>query len=293
MNFAYRRLLPLAGAIGLSLGLMAGSADAARIVATGHDSDLHGSGEGLGSPPDNQILGMLNYVRATAPNPTLQVLSFDAGSQLTSVLTALGIAFTNVNPNTGVPSASLFNTATFSAIIVASDSTCGGCDNGATSANNLQAAASSFASFFNNGGGIVALAGGSRANYYSFLPETAAPFGSPGSTGYYQTAAGAAAGIPAVNGDPTHNFFTEPGTGGTSSLWQVAERNTLGTASTADDPAETIFLSGGTIVCPVTGCVIITDPGTGGTGVPEPGSLALVGLGLAGLAGIRRRKQQE
>jgi hypothetical protein len=277
------KILPLAAAAFLSLGLAAGPASAGRIIATGHDTDFHFN---------SAMTAFVSFARGDAPNPSLPVLTFDAGSELTSLLTSLGIAFTNINPNLGVPDASNFDVTKFSVIAVASDTTCGGCDNNTTSSTNLAAAKTSFASFFNAGGGIIALAGANNLAYYNFLPETASSFGSPPSTGFYATAAGTAAGIPPQNGDPTHNFFREPGTFGSSALWQVAERNTLGTASTADDPAETIFLAGGTVVCPPgsPGCVIV-GPGPGGGTTPEPGTLALLGLALAGVASIRRRKQ--
>jgi hypothetical protein len=288
MKVGFSKLLPVMAAVSLSWGLMANSAQAGRIVLTGHDSDFHQS-----TAARTAVTGMFSFLAGdpSAPSSALPVLVFDHGTQASSLLTSLGIANTRVDPNLGVPAASLFNTSTFRAIVVASDFRCGGCDNDDTSSTNLAAAKTSFASFFNAGGGIIAFAGATNANYYAFVPETAASFGSPPSSGFYQTAEGAAVGITAQNGDATHNFFREPGTFGTSALWQVAERNTLGTASTADDPAETIFLGAGTIVCTVD-CVIV-GPGPGGTGsIPEPATLALAGLALAGLATARRKQRK-
>jgi len=63
--------------------------------------------------------------------------------------------------------AALFDHSVYSAITVAWDSSCGGCDNDTTSSTNLAAAKASFVSFFNAVGGIT--------NYYGFLP-----FFSPG-----------------------------------------------------------------------------------------------------------------
>ena len=91
----------------------------------------------------------------------------------------------------------------------------------------------------------------------SVLPAAAGGFGSPPSTGYFQTADGLAAGIDAVNGDATHNFFFEPGTGGVSSAYKVFERLK---DSTALGTAETIGCTGCTVA-------IITG------GTPEPASI--------------------
>ena len=232
---------------------------AGNIVLTGHDSDLHFS---AGNAAALQLNAMIAFARAGAPNPAKPVLVFDKGTQLTAALTTLGIPFTNVNPNTGVPAASLFDVANFSAMAVASDTNCGGCDNDAVSSSNLAAASTAIAAFFNAGGGIVALAAASNTNYYSFVPASASGFGSPPSSGYVQTAYGATIGIPAVNGNPTHNFFAEPGTGGVSSSYGVVER--LGSATTGT--AETIACAN----CGIGGGII-----TGGGGGTGSGPLAL------------------
>src|SRR6516225_2765373 len=96
------------------------------------------------------------------------------------------------------PAASNFNVATYSAIVVASDSSCSGCDNTTTSTANLTAASAAIGSFLNAGDGIVALAGASSAGtYYGFIPATASGFGSPPPNGYVQTAFGASISVPA------------------------------------------------------------------------------------------------
>lgn len=251
---------------------------AGNVVLTGHDDELHQS-----PAAQAQALGMITLARAGSTDPTLPVLSFDNGSQLTGLLTTLAIPFVNVDPNSGVPGASLFDPTLYSAMVVASDQSCGGCDNDASSSANLAAASGDIANFFNGGGGIVAFAGASNASYYSFLPASAT---NPGvvfdSSAFTQTAAGLANGVPAVNGDFPHNYFNFPGVGGMSSSWIPYETYT-GPSSNGDliNQPFTVGITSGTISGGgITG---------GGASVPEPSTLLLLGSTLVGLAAWRRK----
>src|SRR5579864_9556291 len=84
------------------VGFCAAPAFAGNIALTGHDDDFHcgggGAGFGVGSPC-TQLEVLTNFVRAGS---SLPVLVFDHGTELSSALTAAGIANVRVDPDVAV-----------------------------------------------------------------------------------------------------------------------------------------------------------------------------------------------
>jgi len=232
----------------------AAPAQAGRAIVTGHDADLHCSG--ASGPTDSQchyIKIAVDYIRAGSTKP---VLVFDRGSL--EVGKALDIAFgvgvvprVVVDPRSPAFASTAFKTSDFSAIIVASDTTCGGCDlndYGATpDSDAINARAADIATFFNDGGGILALAGGNHGDgaaaddvYYKFLPISVG--GVAVASPFTLTPEGKALGFTdGTGGTPddinccaTHNSFELPPAG---SALKVAETDSTG-------KAETLFVEG-------------------------------------------------
>jgi hypothetical protein len=248
-------------------------ASAGRLVATGHDADLHCSTEGLGC---NFVRVAVDYVRAGSTRP---VLVLDRGAL--QLVSALDLAFepnlarTIMDPRSPQFASEPLTTNRYSAILVASDESCGGCDlnepGSARDSRAINSRADDIAAFFNDGGGVYANSGGLRADgesgpadvYYDFLPL---PEGGQAMTGpFCLTPIGARigfedqlcpnAGRHSGDGDdinccPTHNSFDEPPD---DSAIRIADVDVAQDGEISfDDVAETLVadgvVSGGDIV---------------------------------------------
>jgi PEP-CTERM motif len=244
------------------------------IVLTGHDNDFHLPITGNAKAA---LTAEIAFVRAGATDPTLPVLVFDQGTELVNALKTVGVDAAHqvvVSTIAGIAGVT-FDPTKFSAMAVASITSCGGCDNTPAFIAALALRKADIATFFNAGDGILGLAAALDPAGYAYVPATATnPGGSPPSTGYITTAIGKTLGLPAVDGDTTHNFFNNPGTGGLSAAYVVTEINTLVKG-----------LNNETIAC--FHCTTSTIVGT-----PEPGTLGILGAGLVGLAAAWRRKRR-
>jgi hypothetical protein len=194
------------------LASTASATSGGNFVATGHDIDYHCS---RGNTDECAYLKIV--VDKVRNGSTLPILALDQGTQVSSALTSAGYAgVVTVDPSdaTALAATHFVNadgTPAYSAIITASDSTCGGCDNTSAGESNINARSTDFATYFNAGGGILALAGGDNfSTYYSFVPvSVAATVVAPP---FNVTPSGSGLGLTGtmVNCCETHNSFSQP-----------------------------------------------------------------------------------
>jgi len=267
-------------------------ASAGNIWLTGHDADFHCA---FGAQCNHFGIA-LDFVRQDAPDKTKPLLFLDSGGELASAAGSVGararntvegagsaFPFVVVDPSTPAFAALALTTASFSGIVIASDSTCGGCDNNLADIVAINARTAALTDFFNAGGGLAYFAGAeNRDTYYDSvpIPATAVSVSPP----FSLTPDGAALGLldPAdTDCCATHNSFSLPGAG---SALKVAEIDSLGFAETLF--AGDVTIGGGGFE---PGC---GTPGKPACAVPSPSALLLLGPAIAaiGYAQWRRRK---
>jgi hypothetical protein len=248
----------LALAVAVFAFIPVASASAGRMLVTGHDADFHCTGH----DQCHFVQVATTWVRGGAPDPSKPVLVLDADDLdfPTSLDNAFGtgvVPTVVMDPKSPQFAAEPLTTDRYSAILVASDTTCGGCDlnvNNTDDSDAINARAADIAAFFNAGGGVYANAGADHADgdlsdgpdlFYNFLPIPAT--GVQVNQPFCLTDAGIALGFedstlecadPSkqnigthddINCCETHNSFAEPPAGG---ALQVSERDSKGFAET-------------------------------------------------------------
>jgi hypothetical protein len=180
-------------AVVLAVGLAcAPTAFGGRLLVSGHDFEFH-----CGSAQTKQchfVRVALSYVRGGAPDPAKPVLVLDRGSLYgpAAINKAFGVgqvSMTTVDPRGAAFATVPIDTAHWSAIFVASDINCSGCDlNSAPTGANANTPdstaiftrAAAISAFYDAGGGIVTGAGATdsyaptvfsptNVNYYAFI----------------------------------------------------------------------------------------------------------------------------
>ncbi|MFT5485634.1 MAG: hypothetical protein ACI9JL_001431 [Paracoccaceae bacterium] len=264
-----------ASAIAVSLLLSAGSANAGALFVTGHDSDEHNNGAYMAAGLDFLMFGTASTAPARA-GKSIAYIGTDQGSTPSSLS---GTGYSSVTYIDADSSAAVSGAlgGSFDAIMIGS-----GAGN-PTQRANLVANTAAFTTYFNNDGALfIHTDEGFGQAWYDFVPNFGTTANNTISTSgaFDPTVEGLAIGLTnaIVDADITHSFYT----GVDETLFTVFERQ---------DPA---LFGGSTNPVAFGASDLVIGGGGEFESVSEPGSLALVGIGIAGIAGIaaiRRRRR--
>jgi hypothetical protein len=250
-----------------------GTALAGRVVVTGHDADYHCASQ---QKQCHFFKTVVDQVRSTAPNPGAKLLVIDrTGSGQNEVQRALSTAYPGATPAADVldPTKADFaselgrlDTGIYSALLVASDTSCGGCDLNSSSddadsraINAVEASTHVIQKFFSANGGVVFFAGARHGDgsdpmhnsYYASVPvgvtglAVRPPFKlTPTGLGFGLFDRPVAPGqiYSDINCCETHNSFAEP-SGPFADYLKVLERDNGNSSATppVGPQVETLF----------------------------------------------------
>jgi hypothetical protein len=244
------------------------SALAGRLIVTGHDADRRCA---LMDQQCGFLEAAIRYVRESAPKPKAPVLVLDRGAlQLSAAIRKAwsgGYSYTGpkvvvVDPRSAAFRKLVIDVRRWSAIAIASDASCGGCDLEAADSSAIASRRRVIQAFLNSGGGIYAGAGAANAAaYYRFAPIPAA---GPASEGPFElTAYGRRIGF--TDADVTccavANTFSPPDVGSMDVAARTATK--VGDTLIADGSVRRGKLVASATIPPAVGQSIVVQPISG------------------------------
>jgi hypothetical protein len=240
---------------------------AGRLIVTGHDADRRCAQLGTEC---GFLKAALKYVRESAPAPKKPLLVLDRGPKqlAVSIRKAWNTGYSYNGPQLKVvdPRSAAFrklaiDVTRYSAIAIASDSACGGCDLEAPDDSAIWKRKKVLQKFLSDGGGMYVGAGGTNsAYYYRFIPI---PTAGPADSGPFQlTAYGKSIGFRDADvTDAPANTFATPDVGRMDVAAMSA--NNVGDTLIADGRVQRGKLVADQTIPPALGESIVVQPVAG------------------------------